>query len=146
MNFTFLQHWLFYVFLSVFSLVFGFTFVKLASVEIHPLLYTTTGFVATTLCSFLIVLCRNINKARAGLSRHTLLLALVIGLIAASNDLNQILMYFAKAPLSISIPLFSAGGIILYVLAGVLFFRERISRIQMLGIVFAASGIVLLNV
>jgi drug/metabolite transporter (DMT)-like permease len=70
---------------------------------------------------------------------------LAIGIIISSNDVNSVLMFAANAPLSISSPLQSTLIVVLSVLFGLIFLKERMNLQQKLGLAAAIIGIAMLN-
>ena len=56
-----------------------------------------------------------------------------------------ILLLAAKQAASTLFPLISAGNVAAAWLTGILFFRERISKLQLLGLIFGIGGIILLR-
>ena len=73
--------------------------------------------------------------------------ALWFGICGATNGfMNLLVMILAKElAASVMFPVISAGGIVLTFFVSVFFYKERLSKWQIIGVVLGAVSVVLLN-
>lgn len=138
--------WLLFVTLSFLGNGFCSTFQKMGQIALGgeggndfmmlALLFVAVGFFCLSLFR---------ERGSYGVSlRRGFYLALLCGLANGACNFFVLLLN-PRMPASVMYPLISAGSIVLTTLVSVLFLKERLSRLQWVGMVIGVSSIVLLN-
>lgn len=142
--------WLFYAVIVTAGFVVAFTGFKLGSPEtITPFAFL---FIAMMIGAAGHVLFyfrrpgRSLKDFRPLMRKPVTVMFIMTGTILASNDLNFLLMLGRGAPVSIAVPLFTAFSLLLVVVFGIIFLKEKLTTIRVVGFGFALIGMGLLNV
>ena len=85
------------------------------------------------------------RKQLAVCAKPALYLGASCGLLNGIVNL-LVMLLSGKLPASLMFPVISAGGIVLTFLISVLFYREKLTKVQMIGFALGAASVVLLNI
>ena len=141
------RHWLVYAVITTVLFTAIFLLYRLGSQTMNPFFF---AFIVNAI-NFIghavnVGRLRMTQKVSLAVPASMIGLACLIGLCVSSNDVNAVLIFGAGAPMSVAMPVLSSAIVLLTVLFGVMLLRERLSKIQILGMVCAVIGIGLLNV
>ena len=81
-------------------------------------------------------------KVSAGFSKPAASIGTVVGYVLSFYLLSLVLKY---VPLSMAYAIWSAAGTIAIALIGVVWFQERLTALQVAGILLTAAGVALIN-
>jgi drug/metabolite transporter (DMT)-like permease len=141
------KRWLFHAFLVICAYTFSFSVIKIGAESVHVLLIATMAAAANFICHFINVLrLKIVGASGLVLPMRNIVLGLLIGLCISLNNTSTAFMFDVDAPLSVAMPVLNTGIVLLSVLYGLTFFREKLQIQQVAGIVLAIIGIVLINV
>ncbi len=130
--------------LAAFSTVFYNLLQKLTPADVNPALAMTVTYgaaLATTLLLFVFFPTGNL-----GASFHKLnWISLALGLAVAGVEIGTLLAYRAGWELSLLSIMVNVVGSLVLVLIGVVFFKEKLSPINILGILICIAGLVMIN-
>lgn len=140
--------WLGYAGFAAACFVILFTCAKLASGSITPFLFAfAMNFVNFLGHGAFVARARMRGRITSlAMPGSSLALFLCIGVIITINDTASVYMFKTGAPLSVAMPVFTAGNVFLTVLFGLVIMREKLALRQILGLVCIGAGIALLNV
>ena len=140
--------WPFYAVFTAICFTIFFVSNKIASTEVTPFLYVLITHFVNMLGHLYFVKRRKIKAKTAliSLPASSLWLIALVGLAAATNELSSVFMFKVGAPLSISMPIFTASTVFLIALFGLLILKEKINFKQIAGLCSIIIGIILLNV
>lgn len=140
--------WPVYALCASLCLIVVFTSFKLVSGSITPFLFALIGNGVNTLGHLFFV-----ARARAqgrlpslALPFSALMLAGLVGCILPVNDSSVVFMFQAGAPMSVALPVLTAGNVFLTVMFGLIVLNETMHFKRVVGLGFIIIGIVLLNV
>lgn len=150
---AFKQGWLPYAALAALSFIGVYISIKLASDGMTPLLFALVLNLANALGHFFILLRGSFARGGAapGISRFfmrpgSLMIALGLGGIAAINDTSAFYMFQNGAPVSVAIPVFTAGSVFLTVIFALFVLRESLTLTRTAGLFLIILAIGLINV
>ncbi|HOO82072.1 MAG TPA: EamA family transporter [Alphaproteobacteria bacterium] len=139
------MHWLVYALVVIAGGLGIHSFSKLAKSYIDPVYtFLLAGGVFFTI-SILTFLIMGGREHIAQTPTKGIILALCTGVAMTAANFGVFLMYKAGAPMSVAMPLTRTSTAILAVLFGVFFFAEKLTLVNMTGVVFAVIGIVLIT-
>lgn len=145
--------WLPYAILAALSFIGVYISIKLASGGMTPLLFALVLNLANVSGHVIILLWQAfISKApppvlsRFFMRPGSLLIALGLGMVAAFNDTSSFYMFQNGAPVSVAVPIFTAGNVFLTVIFALLVLKERLSLTRMSGLLMIVLAIGLVNV
>ena len=123
-------------------------FVKMAVVKIPPELLVFLFYIFALITTFLVL---TINRTKIDLMPIFQDRKLLVWIIGAGITIGLVDFFFSKGlsvseppPLAIYSPLFTAVGLSVAALIGVLLFQEALSPLRLMGFIFVVVGIFLL--
>jgi len=141
-------HWLVFVGCAVLCFIVTFMSAKLSSNEITPLLFALIINVVNALGHSSLVLkarLEHCDKYRFSMPSRSWLIALLTGVVIASNDTSVSYMFKSGADLSVAMPIFTSANVFLTVLFGLIIMKEHLKPKQLVGLICIIIGVACLN-
>lgn len=142
-----MSSWLVYIHLAAVTWAGHLLCLKFAGERLPSALVTSVFYVFALLTVFTIyILSTDKAPTKAVMSEPKLLLALIgAGVTIGLTDYFFVTSLAKGGPVSLTTPIFSALGILLVAVLGVLLFKESLTLVKVLGFVFAITGIFLIS-
>lgn len=132
--------------LIVISTVLYHVVLKVTPSNVNPLLSLTVTYAAATVICLLLLPVFPLGASLLTSLRELNWTSLALGVTVVGIELGFILAYRAGWDISLAAIVANSGVALLLIPIGLLFFREHISAINLVGVVVCVAGLILVNV
>ncbi|HEY1096641.1 MAG TPA: EamA family transporter [Alphaproteobacteria bacterium] len=120
------------------------TSMKIFSGRLPIFVYTTIASVSMLVISLIALAMTYKPDDLAALNQKNVLLALWLGIACFMIEFGFYFLYKNNAPISLARMITLAGSAIILLLIGILFFKERLTLNQIIGMLFSMLGLIMI--
>jgi uncharacterized membrane protein len=103
-------------------------------------------FSAAILVLIYIIFGRSIKSEIATISTNGFIYAVIAGLFIGGGSIIYFYIFRSHAPLTIAGPIIFAGATLVMIVSGLIFFREKIDLLTVVGMLLTLAGIAILSI
>lgn len=133
------------IFLAVISIAVYHLFQKSISPTIHPIITLIISYSISLAFCFFLILFFPLKKDIVTELKQANWATYLLGIAIFGIELGYLLAYRSGGKLSLVNPISMTASTILITSAGILFFRESMTSVKIMGIIFCVLGVALLN-